>query len=48
MNFNCTIQMDNDAFSHEPLLEAARILHELSDEMSEAHADGDLSWDGYL
>ena len=48
MQFNCTIQMDNDAFSHDPLLETARILNELADEMSEAHADGDTSWDGYL
>ena len=52
MQFNCTIQMDNDAFmgidkrAH-PTLEVARILHKLADEISEADAD-DTSWDGYL
>ena len=52
MRFNCTIQMDNDAFMGideraNPTLEVARILHKLADEMSESDAD-DTSWDGYL
>ena len=53
MQFNCTIQMDNDAFiGTEPLthptLEVARILNKLAKDIDGAYIDGDTSWDGYL
>ena len=52
MKFNCTIQMDNDAFmgideGAHPTLEVARILHGLADNMCQSYPD-DTSWDGYL
>jgi len=53
MKFNCTIEMDNDAFiGTEPLthptLEVARILNKLSTYLDDGYTHGDTSWDGYL
>ncbi len=58
MQFNCTIEMENDAFKGtepltHPILEVARILTELSEDLkNEFHIwtvlDSDTSWDGYL
>lgn len=53
MQFNCTIEMENDAFKGtepltHPILEVARILKELSKDLDYAYIDGDTNWDGYL
>ena len=47
MKFNCTIRMDNDAFTHNPALEVSKILHKLADDVSESYPDSDM-YDGYL
>ncbi len=53
MQFNCNIQMDNDAFvgteplTH-PLLEVSRILNKLSKNLHDAYVDGETYFDGYL
>jgi hypothetical protein len=53
MKFNCTIEMENDAFKGiepltHPILEVARILKELSKDLDDAFVDGDTNFDGYL
>ena len=53
MQFNCTIEMENDAFKGtepltHPILEVARILQELSKDLVDAYIDGDKNFDGYL
>ena len=48
MKFNCTIRMDNDAFTYNPALEVSRILKKLATDFEQGHDKGSEMHDGYL